>query len=45
MTAVIAAQANRKKRDFSQFIDEKEFYEKCNSLDTSMYENFKKNDK
>ena len=45
VAAVVAATANRKKRDFSQFIDEKEFYEKCNSLDTSMYENFKKNEK
>ena len=42
ISASLAAQANRRNRDFSPFIDEKEFYEKCNSLDTSMYENFKK---
>ena len=42
-TALVTIAANSKRRDFSQFIDEKELYEKCNSYDTMMYESKKTN--
>ena len=42
LTALTAIAGNSKRRDFSKFIDEKEFYEKCNSYDTMMYESKKK---
>lgn len=40
-SAIVAVAANIKKRDFTPFIDEKEFYEMCNSYDTMMYEDRK----
>lgn len=36
--ALVAITANSKRRDFSPFIDEKELYLNCNSLDTESYE-------
>jgi len=42
-TALVTIAANSKRRDFSQFIDEKELYEKCNSYDIMMYEYKKEN--
>lgn len=41
--AIVTIAANSKRRDFSSFIDEKELYEQCNSYDTTMYEQKKKN--
>ena len=40
--ALITIAANPKRRDFSPFIDEKELYLMCNSLDTESYEQQKK---
>ena len=37
-TALVAIAGNAKRRNFSQFLDEKELYEQCNSYDTDMYE-------
>jgi len=42
-SALVAIAANAKRRDFTPFIDEKELYEQCNSYDTTMYEQKKKN--
>ena len=42
-SALAAVMGNSKRRDYTPFIDEKEFYEQCNSYDTSMYEYRKKN--
>jgi len=41
--ALVAIVANSNRRDFSPFIDEEELYEQCNSYDTYMYEDKKKN--
>jgi len=40
--ALVAIAANAKRRDFTPFIDEKELYANCNSLDTETYEQQKK---
>jgi len=40
---LVAIVANSNRRDFSPFIDEEELYEQCNSYDTYMYEDKKKN--
>ena len=42
-SASVAIVANSNRRDFSPFIDEEELYEQCNSYDTYMYEDKKKN--
>lgn len=41
LTALTAVAGNPKKRDFGNFIDERELYEKCNSYDIMMYESKK----
>lgn len=42
-SALAAVMGNPKRRDYTPFIDEKEFYEQCNSYDIDMYEYRKKN--
>lgn len=42
-SALAAVMGNPKRRDYTPFIDEKEFYDQCNSYDIYMYEYRKKN--